>query len=92
MSLESELNNNWIYVTMYLFLFLYIALSNIALPPIIIKLFENNIFRFVFLGSILLIDYNKAPHVVHLIAGTYIATIFYIYKHKHIYEHYNKDK
>lgn len=80
MSIESILNNRWIVSTLYLLVFLYGSYSRIMLPPNIVKLFNNPIFKFVFLSLILIVNFNKLPHVAVIIALTFLITMYYVHR------------
>ena len=73
------LDNEWIAVAIALFVALYgIALSRIELPGYIRNLFNNNIFRIVFLSLLLVQSFDKAPHVALSIALVFVLTMYYL--------------
>ena len=75
----SILDNEYIAVLIVLFLYIYgVVLSRVGLPDYIRNLFNNNIFRVVFLSLLLLHDFNKSPHVALIIALAFIITMNYL--------------
>lgn len=70
------LNNQYVVVLTALFLGLYgYTLSRVELPDYIRNLFNNAIFRVVFLSLMLVYNFNSAPHVAIAIALIFVLTM-----------------
>ena len=75
-SINSFLQNNWVTVAIALFLILYgINLSKIELPGYIKNLFNNTMFKILFLSMLLIFRFDNAPHVAILIAMIFVLSI-----------------
>lgn len=73
------LDNQWIAVAIALFIGLYgLTLGRVKLPGYIRNLFNNNIFRVVFLSLLLIQNFDKAPHVAVAVALVYVITLYYL--------------
>jgi predicted membrane protein len=86
--IKTILDNIYIYIPLYLFLFLYSTSKILVLPPDVMSLVSNKLFRFIYLLILFNIDF-KYYHVILIMAGTYIATMKYFYKQE-IYKEYKK--
>lgn len=72
-------NNEYIAVLIALFIGLYaLSLGRMKLPDYIRNLFNNNIFRVVFLSLLLIHNFNRSPHVSLAIALVFVITMQYI--------------
>lgn len=80
----SELDNNEIVMTVMIFAaILYgLSISNIKLPCSVKNLFNNIIFKMVFLSLILVYNFEKSPHIALTIAVVFILTLDYLNKEK----------
>jgi cbb3-type cytochrome oxidase subunit 3 len=74
----SILNNEYFVVFATLFLTLYITIFRINLPSPFILLFQNNIFRVVFLSLLLMFRFEKSPHVAVLVSLSFILIMYHI--------------
>jgi Cu/Ag efflux pump CusA len=62
-----------------LFIILYgLNLAKIKLPNYIKKLFDNTIFKIVFLSLLLAYNFKAAPHVAVIVALTFVLTLDYM--------------
>ena len=76
---KNVISNDWLAVLVALFLFLYgFRLSRVGLPGYLRNLFNNNIFRIVFLSLLLIYGFETSPHAAILIALVYVITLYYI--------------
>ena len=86
----SILENEYVAIGIALFVALYgITIARIQLPDQIKNLFNNNIFRVVFLSLLLIHNFNSAPHVGVAIALIFIITMYYL-NEQQIQEDFNK--
>jgi Na+/proline symporter len=70
------LANNYVAVLLAIFVTAYgFALSRLTLPGYIRNLFNNNIFRVVFLSLLLIHNFNRTPHVAVAIALIFVITL-----------------
>ena len=75
----SVLDNEYVAVALALFLGIYAyAASRMELPGYLRNLFNNNIFRVVFLSLLLTQNLNKSPHVAIFIALVFVITLHYL--------------
>jgi hypothetical protein len=75
----SVFDNDYVATGLALFLGLYaIALSRMELPPFVRELFNNSIFRVVFLTLLLTQNFDNAPHVALTVALIFVVTLHYI--------------
>lgn len=73
------LNNKYVVAFMAIFLASYgTRLGGQNMPDWLRKLFENNIFRVVFLSLLLIYNFNKSPHVAVIIGMVFVLTMFYL--------------
>nr|QBK88356.1 MAG: hypothetical protein LCMiAC01_00200 [Mimivirus LCMiAC01] len=73
------MDNKYVTIILTLFLFLYgYTLSRVALPNYIKNLFNNNIFRIVFLSLLLIYNFDKSPHVALAVSIVFVLTLYYI--------------
>jgi hypothetical protein len=72
------LNNEYFLIATGLLVAVYGAMSRVELPPFMVSLFKNDIFRVVFLSLLLIYRFEKAPHVALIVALTFILTMNYI--------------
>ncbi len=73
------LDNDYVVVALALFLVLYgYAGARMELPGYIRNLFNNNIFRVVFLTLLLMQNFNKAPHVAITVALVFVLTLHFL--------------
>ena len=63
---------------LYLITALYAGLLRNNIPMPIYELFKNNLFRLVFLSLLLIVRFDKNPHVAILIVFVFIYTIYMI--------------
>lgn len=78
MDLISVLNNEYLLVSLAIFTTIYASMNRLQLPPYIVKLFKNDIFRILFLSLLLVVNFHKAPHVALVVAIVFIITLNYI--------------
>lgn len=72
------LGNDYVAVILAIFVTAYgFALSRVELPGWLRNLFNNDIFRVVFLSLLLIHNFDRAPHVGVAIALIFVITIHY---------------
>lgn len=80
-SLLQYLDNEYVKIGLGVFLALYGAgISRVELPPSIKNLFNNNIFKVVWLSLLLILNFNKMPHVALTVALVLVLTLHQINK------------
>ena len=63
-------------ISIILFLFLYgYNLGKMKLPSYIRKLFDNTIFKIVFLSLLLIFNFKNTPHIALVIAIIFVLTL-----------------
>lgn len=74
----NALNNDYVLAVLSILATSYIAMSRVYLPEYIIKLFKSDWFRVLFLSLLLIIRFEKAPHVALIVALVFVASLDYI--------------
>ena len=73
------LDNDWVVAALALFVTLYaLNLGRIELPCYIKNLFNNTLFRILFLSLLLVYRFEKAPHVAIVVALVFVLTLDYL--------------
>ena len=73
------LENEYVAAGLALFLGVYAyTASRMRIPEYLRNLFNNNIFRIVFLSLLLTQNLNKSPHIAITIAFLFVITLHYI--------------
>lgn len=73
------LDNEFIAVVVALFVVLYaLNLGKMKLPDYIKNLFNNTLFRIVFLSLLLVYRFDNAPHVALTVALVFVLTLDYL--------------
>lgn len=77
--MNNILNNDYAIAIMALFISLYaLDLAKMRLPTYIKNLFNNTIFRVVFLSLLLVFRFDNSPHVALTIALLFVLTLDYL--------------
>lgn len=77
--MNNLLDNQVVSVILALFIGLYaLNLGKMELPPYIRNLFNNTIFRIVFLSLLLVYRLDNAPHVALAVALAFVLTLDYL--------------
>lgn len=71
-TLYDYLNNEYFVGTLYLFIMIYISQLRLELPDWLISVFKNDIFRVIYLMLLLMIPFEKAPHVAFVVAFSFV--------------------
>jgi hypothetical protein len=74
----SVLDNEYMFVALTSLLALYGANTRVQLPSFIRTLFENNIFRVVFLSLLLIYKFDKAPQVATVVSLVFVLTMHHL--------------
>lgn len=74
----SLLNNEYVFVVVVSLLALYGANAKVTLPDYIRKLFQNSIFRVVFLSTLLVYNFKKSPQVAVIVSLAFLLTMHYL--------------
>jgi hypothetical protein len=84
MSLPTSLTNDELAMSVIIFssIIYVLSLSNIKLPCSVKNLFDNIIFKMVFLSLIIVYTFEKSPHVALIIALVFVMTLEYLNKEK----------
>lgn len=77
--MNNLLNNEFVAVVLALFIVLYaLNLGKMELPCYIRNLFNNTIFKIVFLSLLLIYPFEHSPHVALTVALVFVLTIEYL--------------
>ena len=71
----SALNNEYVFLVVASLLALYGANARVELPDFVRNLFENSIFRVVFLSLLLVYKFDKAPQIATIVALVFVLTM-----------------
>lgn len=74
----SVLNNEYVFLVVVSLLALYGANARVELPDFVRNLFENCIFRVVFLSLLLIYKFDKAPQVATIVAIVFVLTMHHM--------------
>lgn len=74
----SFLNNEYVFVILASLVALYGANARVKLPEFIRNLFENAIFRVVFLSLLLVYNFNKKPQIAVIVSLVFLLTMQYL--------------
>jgi hypothetical protein len=74
----SVINNQYFSIILGTLIALYGANARVELPSFIKDLFKNNIFRVVFLSTMLIYKIDSSPNVAFIIALVFVLTMHYI--------------
>jgi hypothetical protein len=77
-NINKLLNNKYFIALAPIILVYYAHLTSVELPPVIVNLFKNDIFKVLFLSSILFVNFKKSPHVSIIVSIIFILTTNYI--------------
>lgn len=78
--------NESVSIILALFVVLYgLNLAKMELPNFIQNLFNNTIFKVVFLSLLIIYSFDKAPHVALIVALVFVLTLEYL-NHEEIKE------
>lgn len=88
MDISKVLNNEYLIGVLVIFCVIYASQYRPNLPNWIVKLFKNDIFRVVYLSLLLMIPFEKSPHVALIVALVFVITLHYINSQEN-YENFN---
>lgn len=74
-TLGEYIKNEYTMGALFLFVTLYITQCQIKLPQIIESLFENDVFKIIYLTLLLMIPFKTAPHVAVTMAIIFIIVL-----------------
>ena len=72
------LNNEYVFLIVTSLLALYGANARVELPEFVRNLFENCIFRIVFLSLLLVYRFDKSPQIATVVALVFVLTMHHI--------------
>lgn len=79
-NVDNILRNDYVAAIIALFVILYgLTLSRVQIPKFIRNLFNNDIFRVIFLSLLLIHNFNRSPHVALAIALIFVITLHFIH-------------
>lgn len=78
MDIDKYLNNDYVTAALTMFVIVYASQSQVQLPKWLVTLFKNDIFRVIYLSLLLIIPFDKAPHIAILVALVFVITLKYI--------------
>ena len=66
-------DDEYIVICIVLIVILYASIEKSSMPPFMINIFKNDIFRIIFLFSLLMINFDKSPYLAIIIAILFIT-------------------
>jgi hypothetical protein len=78
MDINKYLNNDYVTAALTMFVVVYASQSQVKLPKWLVALFKNDIFRVIYLSLLLMIPFEKSPHVAVLVALVFVITMNFI--------------
>ena len=72
------LNNEYVITTLLLFLSVYTYMLQMKVPQWLSNLFKNDIFRVIYISLLLMIPFQRAPHVAIIVALVFVITLHFI--------------
>ena len=75
---KSILDNDYVFALLSMLTIIYASQVRIELPEVIRNLFENDIFRVVFLSLLLVYRFDKTPQVSILISIVFLLTMHHL--------------
>ena len=75
MSNKTIFDDEYVVICMVLIGILYISIEKSSMPPFMINIFKNDIFRVVFLFGLLMINFEKSPYLAIIISIVFITII-----------------
>lgn len=79
----NKIDNGFIAILAALFIYLYaLNLGKMKLPNYIMNLFNNTIFKIVFLSLLLIYNFENSPHVALAVALVFVLTLDYLNAHQ----------
>lgn len=72
----SFLDNDVTLIVLAFIVALYASSLRVELPEYIVKLFQNDIFRVVYLSLLLIISFKRPPHVAIALALIFVVTLY----------------
>ena len=87
------LTNPYVLATLTIIVFAYASIIRPPLPNSVQKIFSNEIFRILFLFLILMISFDRAPHIALIVSIAFFFTMRYVFntdtlKRMHLFETY----
>ena len=79
---SSIINNDAVVIVLTIIVILYASYLRVEMPNYIKTLFENNIFRIIFLSLLLILAFNQAPHVAITMAIIFVLTLYFLNEHE----------
>jgi len=77
-NLDTYLNTEYILVPLAILVAAYVALPVMSIPNWLRNLFQNDIFRVLFLSLLLIYRFDNAPHVALAIALVFVLSLDYL--------------
>jgi|688.fasta_scaffold118865_3 hypothetical protein len=77
-NLDTYLNTEYILVPLAILVTAYATLSAMSIPNWLRNLFQNDIFRVLFLSLLLIYRFDNAPHVALAIALIFVLSLHYL--------------
>jgi len=76
--LRSYVDNEYLLAAILIFVIVYASRSHVELPNWLVALFKNDIFKVIYLSLILMIPFEKAPHVSIIVAVLFVLILHII--------------
>lgn len=91
MAYDSLINNNLVIIILAVIIASYAYMIRIDMPDYITKLFQNDIFRFVFLALLMIYSFNASPHVAITLALIFVITLYFL-NNEESREHFDNEE
>ena len=72
------INNQYVVIILAIFIAIYAHKARVKLSPSVKKLFSSDIFRVLFLSSMLIYKFEKAPQVAVIVSIIFLLTMHYL--------------
>ena len=73
--LSEYIDNEYLISAILIFVIVYASKAQVALPDWLSSLFKNDIFKVVYLSLLLMIPFDKAPHVSIIVAVLFVVIL-----------------
>ena len=74
-SLREYANNEYLASALLIFVIVYASKAQVELPDWLSALFKNDIFKILYLSLLLMIPFDKAPHVSIIVAVLFVVIL-----------------
>jgi hypothetical protein len=80
-----SLDNEYVIAVVTIMFIAYASFLRMPLPPYLMTLFSNDIFRVVFLFMLLFVSFKETPHIALIISLVFVISMHYVFKTESFY-------